>query len=851
MSLIASWVLFPAVLAMVGAGWGVVVQRLAGSRVPGALIVPLGSAAAIVIASLLTAWSSTAPAAVTVVAVGAAVGLALGWPERGRLRRGALWPGAAAAGVLLAYGAPVLLSGEATFAGYVRLDDTATWLAIIDQVMGHGRDLSYLPSSTYSLVLNAYVGNSYPLGGFMLLGVGHGLTGIDSAWAFQPYLACCAAAVSLSIYALSEPFVVSRRLRALIAFVAAQPALLYGYSLWGGIKELTAAFLLVLGASLLAKAAREPATKPRTLLPLAIAAAALIDTLGAGAAAWVLPALAILVGAWAWRSREAFRAQLKTIAKDLGLLSVLTAVLAIPMWTVLSSFLATDSNLYSGRSTTENLGNLIQPLSGWQLAGIWPVGDFRLRGPAPATGILVGVVLVAACFALWLSVRRGQLGLFAYIGVALAGCSIFWLVGSTPWVIGKSLAIASPALLAAALVGGALLLGPLPEDSVRPGAAPGSDGPGPSASRRQGWRRPLGVVVLAVVGAGVVWSNVLAYHDVLLAPRPRLAELQHIGKLLGGAGPTFVGEYEVYADRHFLREGAPVEPAEYRSVVLPLRDGTILTKSAWADLDSFGLTTFEPYRSLVIPRSPAESRPPSTYRLTWRGRYYELWQRPARPAYRILEHVPLGESNALPYCGVAENGPVGPLCSADPAAVPACSEIEGLARTANQENAKLLAYQRSEPIVARGDQLTWPAGWIHDRASRALSPNAPGTAIARIAVHGDQDYALWLGGSFSRGFEVSVDGRYVGQAKNEPRGIGGYAPVADIYLSPGVHTVALTYPHAGLAPGSGEDQQTSLTAIAFEPLQRPRTELLTVTPARARDLCGRGLDWIELVAPNG
>ncbi|HTR72331.1 MAG TPA: hypothetical protein VMG80_01940, partial [Solirubrobacteraceae bacterium] len=799
MSLITSWVLFPLVLAAVGAGWGVVVQRLAGSRVPGALIVPLGLAAAIVLASLLTAWSATAPAAIAIVAVVAAGGLALGWSERGRLR-GALWPGVAAAGVLLAYGAPILLSGEATFAGYVRLDDTATWLGIVDQAMGHGRDLSYLPSSTYSLVLNAYVGNSYPLGGFMLLGVGHGLTGIDSAWVFQPYLACCGAAVGLSIYALSEPLVASPRLRALVAFLAAQPALLYGYGLWGGIKELTAAFLLVLGAALLARAARERPAKPRELLPLGIAAAALIDTLGAGAAAWVLPALAGLVGAWAWRARRAqgaWGAQLKRTTKDLGLLSIVTAVLALPMWVVLSSFLETDSNLYSGQSTTENLGNLIQPLSGWQLAGAWPVGDFRLRGPAPATGILVGIVLVASCLALWLSLRRGQLGLLAYVGLALSGCAVFWLADSTPWVIGKALAISSPALLAAALVGGALLLRPPTDGGTRLGAPPGNTGPDQAASGRPdslGWRSPLGAVVLIVVGGGVLWSNVLAYHDVLLAPKPRLAELQHIGKLLAGQGPTFVNEYEVYADRHFLREGAPVEPAEYRSVDLPLRDGTILTKSAWADLDSFALSTFEPYRSLVIARSPAESRPPSTYRLVWRGRYYELWQRPAKPTRRVLEHVPLGESNALPYCGAAENGPASPLCSADPTAVPACPEVESLARSASREGARLLAYQRPEPVLAHGDQLIWPAGWRHDPASRTLWPNAPGTAVAKIAVHGDQTYELWLGGSFSRGFEVSVDGSHVGDVKNELRSIGGYAPVAQVYLGPGVHTVALTYP---------------------------------------------------------
>src|SRR5207302_2057611 len=165
-----------------------------------------------------------------------------------------------------------------------------------------------------------------------------------------------------------------------------------------------------------------------------------------------------------------------------------------------------------------------------------------------------------------------------------------------------TLAIASPALLSAALVGAALL-------SLR-------------------WR--AGLLVLLAIGGGVVWSNALAYHDTTLAPRQRLAELQHIDDLLPGKGPTFLNEYEYYADRHFLRDGAPVEPADRRPVNLPVRNGALLTQVAWADIDSFVLSTLEPYRSIVTRRSPGESRPPSIYQLVWQGRYYQLWQRPER-----------------------------------------------------------------------------------------------------------------------------------------------------------------------------------------------------------------------------
>jgi hypothetical protein len=71
--------------------------------------------------------------------------------------------------------------------------------------------------------------------------------------------------------------------------------------------------------------------------------------------------------------------------------------------------------------------------------------------------------------------------------------------------------------------------------------------------------------------------------------------------------------------------------------------------------------------------------------------------------------------------------------------------------------------------------------------------------------------------------------------------------VADIPLTPGVHTVAITYPRADATPGSTENELTSLAAIALEPMDSAEARLMTVAPQRAGELCGRPLDWIELV----
>jgi hypothetical protein len=814
-SLILAWLVFPLVLAVIGFGWGAIVERACGVRVSGALVAPLGLATALVIGGTFAAFSFAVPAAVPVVAVGAVAGLPFAWVERHRLQP---WALLAAAGVLLVYGAPVLLSGQATFTGFVRLDDTATWFNIIDHLVSHSSSAADQLPSTYSLEYHTALGVTYPRGAFVLPAIARALVGTDIAWVFQPYLAACAAAVALCIYALIEPLVASVRIRALLAFLAAQSALLYGYSLWGGIKELTAAFLLVLAVALAATVFRERPRRAVELVPLAIAAGAFVQTLGVGAAGWVVILFALLGGRWLLQAQRG--GKLWGGVASIAWLGGLTAACMIPVWVVLKDFLSSDESLFtSGQSEAARLGNLLHPLSAFQVAGIWPVGDFRLHPPQLPSALLIGLVLLAATGAVWACIRRREWGLVLYMGVALGGCGLIYLIGATPWVIAKALAISAPALLAAALTGGAIL-----------------------------WkRRRWGAVIVAILAGGVLWSNVLAYSHVLLAPRPRLAELQHVGELVDGKAPTLLNAYEVYGDEHFLRTGAPVGPADYREAELALNDGTLLTKAAWADLDSFPLATLEEYRSIVTRRSPAESRPPSNYSLTWQGQYYDLWQRPEAPATDILEHIPLGESNKVPFCGAAEEAPSAPDCSVDPSATPPCREIHDIAARAAQSQAHLVAFQRPEPIVARADETVWPGLWPYDPASHTLTATVPGQLVSHINLSTSRRYGLWLGGSFARGFEVSVDGQHVGTVKDQLQSIGGYAHVADLFLQAGVHTIVLTYPEADLTPGSANNSYTSLNAISLEPLSPP-SRLVSVAPSDAAQLCGRPLDWVEIVS---
>src|SRR5215217_645780 len=166
MILVLAWVVFPAVLVMLSLGCGLLVDRLSHRAVEPSLLAPVGFATIVVIGGLATMQPATAPLATPATVAAAVAGLAL---SRRRLARpGAPWFGAsAAAAVFLAYAAPVLLSGHPTFAGYIKLDDSATWMALTDRLVDHGRDITGVPPSTYSATLTYSLAEGYPLGSLL------------------------------------------------------------------------------------------------------------------------------------------------------------------------------------------------------------------------------------------------------------------------------------------------------------------------------------------------------------------------------------------------------------------------------------------------------------------------------------------------------------------------------------------------------------------------------------------------------------------------------------------------------------------------------------------------------------
>jgi hypothetical protein len=468
-------------------------------------------------------------------------------------------------------------------------------------------------------------------------------------------------------------------------------------------------------------------------------------------------------------------------------------VLSIPA-IVIAGALYHQETATSSLTSASEIGNLFHPLSYLQLLGIWPSGDFRVQ-PAgrnlDTAYVLMAVLCVAAAFGLWWAWRRRSWALLLYVGTLLAGCVLLIPKGS-PWVDGKALATASPAVLLAGMAGAAAIF--------------------------ERGRRVEAAVLMLAIGGGVMWSNVLAYHGVWLAPRPQLGELAMIGDRFGGDGPTLMTEYQPYGVRHFLRRMDPEATAELRTRVDPLLDGQPLAKGGYADLDRFQLQAVEAYRTLVLRRSPTESRPPSNYEQVWAGRYYEVWQQMGS-ASDIIKHLGLG------------TGP-------QPGGVARCSAVRQMAQGAT----RLLAAPRTPvtyiDLAAALHPPTWTANGVG-----AVLPTGAGTVETNIKVHTAGWYHLWLAGSFRDGIDLSVDDRRAAAERDVLNNNGQYTPFGRLFLSAGSHQLILDYSGPDLRPGSGGPQ------FAFGPVALTRDNdngpVESVAAAKAAMLCGKNLDWIE------
>ena len=139
-----------------------------------------------------------------------------------------------------------------------------------------------------------------------------------------------------------------------------------------------------------------------------------------------------------------------------------------------------------------------------------------------------------------------------------------------------------------------------------------------------------------------------------------------------------------------------------------------------------------------------------------------------------------------------------------------------------------------------------PRFWTPDGADPTnLRPYGAGTLTGSLTVATPGRYAVWVQGSFGRGYTVLVDGLRVGQVKNQLNPRGEFGLAGNVELAPGRHTIQLVRPSGSLYPGDG-GRNRLLGPVVLDPASDART-VKEIPAAGWRQLCGRRLDWIESI----
>jgi hypothetical protein len=801
--LVVAWVLFPLVLLAVCYGCGLLVERVADWRLWGVLLPATGLALVIVVTTLTTTRGFSARLTTPLVVVLAAGGYAIGW-RRLRALRPSYWALAVGLGVYAICAAPVVLSGNATFLGYFVDSDQGFHFTLLTYLVAHGHDLTNVPViSPYAVpnALHQYIGTAYPFGADVALGSIRPLVGQDVAWLFQPYLAVTMGLGAVALWDLLRGVVTSQPLRAACAFIAAQSGLAYAFYLEASIKEIVAALLITVTVVLVVDLLRRP-LKIRGLAPLALVVVAGLDVYATAIVPWIGIPIAVFVVTALWRRRRAVRRRLSWRSAVVPAAGAIVLALAATVISGASTFTSVANQVLSQQG---ELGNLAGPLSKLELLGIWPNGDFRFPALHFSNAyVLIGLSLAGAVLgAAWLVRRRAVGPLLLLVGEGIAAAIL--LGRTSPYAASKVMMLFSIAVVLTAMLGAAAL-----HDVGR---------------RIEGW------LLATLIGAGVLWTNVVAYHDSSVAPQARFHELAAIGSQFKGQGPAFYNLWDTLPI-YFLRDESVAVSNTYAGPS-PQRPGAPAQlagqPSAPEDPNDLDFSYLESFRLLVLGRSPVTSRPPTNYRLVYRGTYYDVWQRTQMP--QVLRHVPVSD------------GGIAGLRRAS------CATVTRTAAIAARDHARVAyATRPTVPTLVPTDAVhpaNWsPMGKFGPPGFLSLGQNA-GAMVAPVDVPASGEYTVWLQGSFSRRMIVRINGQPVASVRHQIGTAGQFLQIGKVRLQAGEQRVEVDMPASYYAPGNvvGGQLLGPLMLVA----DNAPSAVQQISPGQARSLCGKRLEWLEVV----
>jgi hypothetical protein len=782
--------MLPAVALALSFGTGTVMARILGVHLSTVLLATSGFSATVLVGLSSHELGVPIPLAAAGLGLTALVGC---WLGRHSIRPG--WASLPALGVFSLYISPLVLSGNWSWTGYNFLNDTAVQFLLADWIREGGTPYAGGQASVANSALASYVATDYPLGShshLALLGV---LVPAPVEVLYQSYLGLLGATGAAAAFSLVRTLLVPA-LAAAAAFMALAGSLTFHFVLQGSIKEIAVMSMLLVAGAL----GREVFTNERPIVVAmfaGLAGAAAFAMFSAAALPYVgmlglLFALALVLHP---SRRFSHRRRLLILVAAAG-------VLALSSLPTLSSILAfaraVDGIYVDDASTASTLGQLQMPLPAWQAWGVWLRGEyvFPLEGNAAVlTHLGAAGVALAAVAGVITSLKRREFGVLI-MGVAVIVAWAYIAVRTTPYAEAKALAIAGPPLILLAAVG---LTG---------------------VSKVRGAKVFAGLLA-TILSAGVLVSAAMAVRGTQMAPTAQFSELEQIAERLRDDGPVLVNEFTEFA-RYFARHTqaiVPTDPLSPTFIELRVPDRAFFGKQF--DLDEQTLDSVSAFPVIVQRRSPATSRPPSSYRRVAVTRYYDVWRREAER--RVLRHLPLG----------------GDLRAGSTAS---CEQVQNLARTA-PAGSWLVGARRAEQVVFDVGRFGVASpGWQPDPFEQGLRwMLTPGTARGAVRVDGGR-YTVWVRGTLGRAVEVSLDGQTVGTAQgiNTP---GSWLRAGETDIRPGRRTVEVRREGGTVAPGDAA--RSAIGGVAFEAVSGGR--LIEAPLSDASRFCRGSWDWIETV----
>ncbi|MDP1711190.1 MAG: hypothetical protein Q8K86_01865 [Candidatus Nanopelagicaceae bacterium] len=798
------WLVAPIFLLILSFGVGLLLIFFIRRPINFVVATALGFLVIAILGSLLTISTLIAPHTALIIGILSLTGLILGYARLRQLIHfdlASMW-----AGVLtyLAFGLPVIASGNPTWAGWVKLDDPGTFLAITDRLMSVGRTTPELVTSTYSRVIQTIfdpVGAghfSYPVGSFMPFGVTAKLTRVESAWFFQPYMSISAALVAMLFVLILRSYMTKKFLLVLIATAAAIASTIYSYVMWGAIKEIVILIPIVLFAITIFESHKNPKRKDNYLFAF-VTATGMYFIGGAAGFGFILPTLFVAV-----LLRLFSRNRILAYATVGGLAAALVVV---------TYFLRAGNNAIANIliPIIGDAGNLSRALKLTQIAGIWPAQDFRMDPMHPLlTSLMIITATVFVLAGVYFSIK-GSLWIVPSLLIAtlaVVANSFFW---GGIWLTGKAIAVASPIFLLCAGIG-AVELWRFAHNHRRPT-----------------WGKLklhyLVSVLAVIIGSGVFISDFLTYKNVWLAPFSQVDELRKIGHQFAGEGPTLMTEYSVFGSRYFLRDMDAEAVSELRVHVIPTRDGNQVPKGFAADIDLFDHSTIDYFKILVLRKSPTASRPPLNYELAQSGQHYEVWRQVDRNVL-IKSTLPLGNNFY-------------------PAITPTCDQVSMYLSTMVEGDKVFAAYRNRDYVVNFADGDLPPTWYPTNPFTGGVDRVGSGGFSRSFTVDDTDKYDLSIAGSFPGLLKILVDGVEVfsGRSIVEQNSFLTNT-LASVELAAGRHTLTVLYDKPALLPGGDVDSRFGPIYLSTQ--DAGDVKVTQVPASRLDQLCTRNVDWIAI-----